>query len=68
MDIWDEFTLEFSDHFSVEIRGPENLEALMDFAIVPFTVAYLATLTETDIAFSQVLSEKYSLLPTSSNS
>lgn len=39
MDIWDEFTLEFSDHFSVEIRGPENLEALMDFAIVRFTVA-----------------------------
>jgi len=26
VDIWDEFTLEFSDHFSVEIRGPETLE------------------------------------------
>ena len=27
VDIWDEFTLEFSDHFSVELRGPDTPEA-----------------------------------------
>ncbi|CAK8989431.1 Homoserine kinase (HK) (HSK) [Durusdinium trenchii] len=26
VDIWDEFTLEFSDHFSVELRGPDSPE------------------------------------------
>ena len=26
VDIWDEFTLEFSDHFSVEIRGLDTPE------------------------------------------
>jgi len=34
VDIWDEFTLEFSDHFSVELRGP-------DIAEVPRTEANL---------------------------
>ena len=28
VDIWDEFTLEFSDHFSVELRGPDIAEAM----------------------------------------
>ena len=27
VDIWDEFTLEFSDHFNVELRGSDIAEA-----------------------------------------